>query len=420
MCTAVASSVVSLPLHVAALQSVTASSSPSRSTAPTPSPSFVPQVPRLAVGLSLIGGGAAAVRSSGAAPLLRQALADLMGIPGTTTTFKSITTGVATFNTSTLRGLNTTAAGDLVGTPTANLTTEAINATDPMLNAPLAGGGRRLQQGGVTCTRVDVWQTVTTETTVAVASLDLELTVPAAYYIAMGARSPFEMEVVAADLRARLELMLANATMVATATASFLTAWSNCTGLPAAVGVFASITTPSVPSPVTTGSVAPAIIGGVLGSAVAICLVCCVWCCFLGRRMPCAVDHQCATGYSVQVPPLRADGKPVTLHLCDHVSVRGAVEAAMTANQLPLDAKAVGSASLVHGIRILAVEDHGKTALADVGITAASTRTSPLVVALDAASATAAAGRAAVAIAAAAAGSASKPTTVQQVIIATV
>lgn len=92
----------------------------------------------------------------------------------------------------------------------------------------------------------------------------------------------------------------------------------------------------------------------------------------------------------------------------------------MTANQLPLDAKAVGSASLVHGIRILAVEDHGKAALADVGITAASTRTSPLVVALDAASATAAAGRAAVAIAAAAAGSASKPTTVQQVIIATV
>lgn len=223
----------------------------------TPSPN--PVLPRLAVDMSLLGGGDFALRNSDAAPLLRAAVASLTSISGADASVSAVNTSFATVDVSYLNSGAPISTLKQVATLTTPTTTTAIDPNDPDLNAPISrrlaslasvsiagaaeGGVRALQSNCVPLTLP-----TSGSTPVQLSSIGFSISLPAAYYASVGATTPAQILQAALAVQATLAAALRNPAMVNTALASFKSAWGSCTGLPAAAVANSVAPAPSVPS----------------------------------------------------------------------------------------------------------------------------------------------------------------------------
>jgi hypothetical protein len=418
---------------------------------PTASPSFVPFVPKLGLNLTLVGGTADAFRTSvGAA--LRKAVAALTGVEGAVSTFKSIAVSYSDVNATALRALGngTSANGTaLGGSPVAGGgSVEFVNATDPSLNGQLynrrllrllhhaaaaahgssgadaaaaaAAAARALQPGSSSsgagfCTPVNV-TAGSTAVRVPSASVDMEISLPAAYFAAQGALGSERMQALIWEVQATLQATLSNQTALSAVMGGFLVAWANCTGLPVSLGVIAALSAPVVqanaPAVASVSSTDGAAIGGALGGVLAAfgIAILLLWlrpawlCCCCGAAAA-AGKHTCSSGWhmvvicpaaklipgdSIATPIAASAVSPFTpapgaaaaaalpagaftVRVCKHMTLRDATAAALARAGLPVSAEALQAAALRHAGRRLAVASQGDATLAQLEIAPSST-----------------------------------------------
>jgi hypothetical protein len=373
----------------------------------------VPDVPKLSVSLSLVGGDTATLRS-GSAALLRAAVAQLTGVHGAEATLRGVTVNFTTVAAASLAGLaNSSANGTRYGNVTAGYY-EAISASDPLMNGPVAAAQRRvLANRGLAasgaCSPFNLTSGAGSSLlTVPVAVVDLDITIPSAYFSGLGSLTQAQMLAAVAALQARLRAAMANATAVADATRTFTAAWANCTGLPASAGVIFAFSAPTVLGSTTAGgaTAAPgssssldkgAVIGGIIGAVAGATLLALLLllvlpsvrsgcgCGGIARAgavnavpgaVTCGGASACAGRFMLgaQYAAPSRSGQPLgvllQVRVCPHTPLRAAVESLLIHAGLPHAPAAVDAAALLLAGRTLPVSDLGDRSLADVDVTA--------------------------------------------------
>lgn len=411
----------------------------------------------MSLNLELLGGGAEALRTGTAAIELRKAVAALTGVPGTTSTITSIVTNYSIVDTAQLQAISNSTANSTVKSSPAPLlpgSAETINATDSTLNAQfrrraeaeallhllrrrvaaseqaprldVLPRGRALEAASPStspstslrntsgCTPVNIYSGGTL--VIPISAVELEIALPASYFMGINFADPKALDAAAALARQRLLAALANSSTTNSAFGKFVLTWANCTGLPPSTGVISRVANgavialynPPPPAESAGGLSLAGIICIIIAVIVALGLIWCgvasscpnsgLYCAFLRQgccctRAPAAlsskprrlgavprVHHQpstCNAGFPLRLllsgsrPRVQTTPEGTVVHVCPHMTLTAVLRAALAEFNLDASDEAMREVVLLLGNRPFSLRDaDAHSTLATLGVDA--------------------------------------------------